>query len=139
MSRFDQLDSAGRSELMAKVRKKDTKPELIVRRVAHAMGYRFRLHRRDLPGTPHLVVPGRQKAVFVHGCFWHRHDCVSCRKRPSKNRDYWLPKLQRNAECDKASRCRLECMGWDVLVFWECQVGDQMFVREWLRRFLEEC
>lgn len=103
------------------IRKVDTKPELVVRRTAHRLGYRFRLHRRDLPGTPDLVFPRLRKVIFVHGCFWHQHDCPLGSKQPSANTDYWLPKLARNVERDRLARKRLADEGWDVLVIWECQ------------------
>src|SRR5690348_17020639 len=92
---------------MRRIRKKDTKPELAVRRMAHAMGYRYRLHRRHLPGTPDLVFPARSKVIFVHGCFWHQHDCRLGNKKPSANIGYWHPKLSRNVQRDAENRSRL--------------------------------
>lgn len=136
MPRFDKLDSAGRSELMATIRKTNTKPELIVRRLAHRLGYRFRLHRRDLPGTPDLVFPGRKKVIFVHGCFWHRHGCDAGRKHPAKNLQYWAPKLQRNQERDTRNLAALDEAGWRSLVLWECQLGDLDAVADRIRDFL---
>lgn len=112
------------TERMSRIRKVDTKPELIVRRIAHALGYRFRLHRRDLPGTPDLVFPGRRKIILVHGCFWHRHDCPDGRKLPRSKPDYWRPKLERNARRDAVDAARLRELGWDVLTLWECQLAD---------------
>ena len=95
------------STQMRSIRKTDTKPELIVRRLAHRMGFRFRLHRRDLPGTPDLVFASRKKVIFVHGCFWHQHQCTLGNKQPRTNRDYWLPKFRRNVE----SRSRKSAQG----------------------------
>jgi DNA mismatch endonuclease, patch repair protein len=106
---------------MRRIRKKNTKPELVVRRLAHGLGYRYRLHRPDLPGTPDLVFPRLRKIVFVNGCFWHQHDCRLGSKQPSLNQSYWLPKLRRNVERDRWARARLVETGWDVLVVWECQ------------------
>jgi DNA mismatch endonuclease, patch repair protein len=109
------------SARMARIRKTNTKPEMVVRRLAHGMGFRYRLHRRDLPGTPDLVFSGLRKVIFVHGCFWHQHDCRLGSKQPTANPAYWLPKLARNVERDlKASR-QLAAAGWEVLVIWECQ------------------
>jgi DNA mismatch endonuclease, patch repair protein len=124
------------SERMRRIRKTDTKPEFVVRRLAHAMGYRFRLYRRDLPGTPDLAFPSRNKAIFVHGCFWHQHDCALGRKQPSTNQHYWLPKLAKNVARDAEARERLAAMGWATLVIWECQTKDQRTIERALRDFL---
>lgn len=124
------------SERMRRIRSVDTKPELVVRRIAHSMGYRFRLHRRDLPGTPDLVFPSRRKAVLVHGCFWHQHDCALGRKQPSTNQQYWLPKLVRNVGRDAVVNEELARMGWSILIIWECETRDPLFVRRALHRFL---
>lgn len=112
------------SERMARIRKVDTKPEMIVRRLAHGLGYRYRLHRSDLPGTPDLVFPRLRKVILVHGCFWHRHDCRDGRKLPNGKPDYWVPKLARNAERDRLAQAKLQELGWDVLVTWECELRD---------------
>lgn len=109
------------TERMRRIRKKDTGPELIVRRLVHAMGYRYRLHRHDLPGSPDLVFGARCKAIFVHGCFWHQHNCKLGRKKPSINTSYWHPKLARNVERDRQNLERLNAIGWDTLVIWECE------------------
>jgi DNA mismatch endonuclease (patch repair protein) len=109
-----------RSEVMSRIRKKDTKPELRVRKVLWAMGYRYRLHRTDLPGTPDLVFVRQRKVVFVHGCFWHQHGC-HLSKLPKSNTQYWHPKLRRNVERDAAARSALESAGWKTLVIWECE------------------
>lgn len=123
---------------MARIRSSDTKPEMLVRRLAHALGYRFRLHRRDLPGKPDLVFPGRQSVIFVHGCFWHQHPDPACRDaRPPRSRtEYWGPKLQRTAERDAENTARLEAGGWRVLVLWECELKDHDVVEERIRQFL---
>jgi DNA mismatch endonuclease (patch repair protein) len=109
------------SARMRLIRKTDTKPELVVRRIAHRMGYRFRLHQHDLPGTPDLIFPRLKKIIFVNGCFWHQHDCRLGAKQPSSNQDYWLPKLIRNVERDRRARALLKGAGWDVLTLWECE------------------
>ena len=105
-----------RSEIMRSVKSKDTAPELIVRRAIRRLGRGYRLHRSDLPGAPDLVFPGRHKVIFVHGCFWHQHDCSRGARLPKANREYWQPKLHRNQERDALHYTRLHALGWDVLV-----------------------
>jgi DNA mismatch endonuclease (patch repair protein) len=122
---------------MRAVKGRDTSCELIVRRAAHSMGYRYRLHRKDLPGKPDLVFPGRRKVIFVHGCFWHQHDCPRGARSPKENQEYWLPKLRRNRERDVAHQARLRKLGWDVLVLWECEVKDRDALTTRIRVFLE--
>lgn len=122
---------------MARIRKADSRPEMAVRRLAHRLGYRFRLHRRDLPGTPDLVFPRFRRIVFVHGCFWHQHDCRLGKKQPVTRREYWAPKLARNVARDSASRTALEAMGWRVLTLWECEIADEAATQEKLRAFME--
>ena len=109
---------------MARVKAANTSPEVAVRRLVHGLGYRFRLHRRNLPGTPDLVLPKHRAVVFVHGCFWHQHDCRRGCRQPATNQAYWIPKLARNVERDAATRNALEELGWRVLTIWECQIGD---------------
>ena len=121
---------------MRRIQKTDTKPEMVVRRMAHGMGFRYRLHRRDLPGTPDLVFTRLKKVIFVHGCFWHQHDCSLGAKQPSANPDYWLPKLARNVERDSIAQSRLADQGWDVLVVWECQTRKPESLAPALSRFL---
>lgn len=121
---MDIVEPATRSRMMSGIRSKDTGPELVVRRMAHALGYRFRLHRRDLPGRPDLVFPGRRKVVFVHGCYWHRHPGCRFATTPSSNRDFWLAKFARNVERDAEVLERLCGQGWDPLVVWECETRD---------------
>jgi len=125
------------SARMRRIRKKDTKPELVVRRLVHRMGYRYRLHRRDLPGTPDLIFPSRRKVIFVHGCFWHQHACRLGGKQPSANRDYWLPKLARNLERDRAAQQALIVLGWDALVIWECEIRSNAGIGGRIHEFLE--
>lgn len=121
---------------MARVRKTDTKPELIVRQTLHAMGFRFRLHRRDLPGTPDIVLPSRRKVIFVHGCFWHQHGCKLSGRLPEVRTDYWQPKLKRNKERDEVATQALKASGWDVLTIWECQTKSQPDLQNRLRAYL---
>jgi DNA mismatch endonuclease (patch repair protein) len=112
------------SAQMRTIRKKDTRPELVVRKLAHALGYRFRLHSRDLPGTPDLTFPSRKKVILVHGCFWHQHACSLGQRIPKSNKTYWLPKLARNVERDKAAKVALAKLGWASLVIWECETRN---------------
>jgi len=124
---------------MRRVRGRDTKPELIVRRLLYAMGFRYRLQARDLPGRPDIVFRGRRKAIFVHGCFWHRHDEPDCRlaRMPKSRLDFWRPKLEGNRQRDLANIERLEALGWRVLLVWECQLKDREQLGNTLRRFVE--
>ncbi len=135
MTRFDDATPTVRAR-MAHIRKTNSKPELIVRRLAHQLGYRFRLHRGDLPGTPDLVFPSRRKVIFVHGCFWHRHTCVAGRKEPSSRRDYWIPKLLRNASRDRETLKAIQSIGWEALVIWECEVKDEHRLKQIITAFL---
>lgn len=122
---------------MQAVGSKDTKPEMTVRRLLHAMGYRFRLHRKDLPGRPDIVLPKYRKAIFVHGCFWHAHGCA--KGRPPKSRqEYWLPKLEQNVERDRTKEEQLSALGWDVYVVWQCEMKDLDALAERLRAFVDE-
>lgn len=121
---------------MRAVRSKDTAPELLVRRLAHRLGYRFRLHRGDLPGHPDLVFPGRRAVVFVHGCFWHGHDCARGARAPKANADYWTAKIGRNVARDEAAVAALQSSGWRVLVLWECQLKDSSALADRLQEFL---
>jgi DNA mismatch endonuclease (patch repair protein) len=126
-----------RSRVMRQVRGRDTGPEMVVRRLVHSMGFRYRLHCRELPGNPDLVFPSRRKIIFVHGCFWHGHACRSGRNRPSSNMGYWIPKLERNKARDRANRKQLKRLGWDVLVVWECQLKRAGGIAARILRFLE--
>ncbi|MGD2131347.1 MAG: very short patch repair endonuclease [Maricaulaceae bacterium] len=122
MSDTDVFTPAQRSAVMARVKSKNTKPEMLVRRAAHALGYRFRLHRKDLPGAPDLVFASRRAVIFVHGCFWHGHDCARGARMPKANAAYWRAKIARNRARDAASTQALEADGWRVLTVWECEL-----------------
>lgn len=119
----DTISKQRRSENMRRIRSKDMKPEMIVRKLSHALGYRHRLHRKNLPGKPDLVYPGRKKVIFAHGCFWHQHGDPDCKiaRRPKSRREYWDPKLDRNVERDQQNQTALQYMGWDYLIVWECE------------------
>jgi DNA mismatch endonuclease (patch repair protein) len=127
---MDIVNKARRSAMMAAIKGKDTKPELLVRRAAHALGYRFRLHRRDLPGSPDLVFPGRRKVIFVHGCYWHRHQGCRLAYVPKSNQEFWLAKFQANHARDQWALADLVATGWDPLVVWECETGDAAGLRD---------
>ncbi len=113
-----------RSAVMRRVKGKDTTPEMAVRKVLTGLGARYRLHRKDLPGSPDIVLPGRRLAVFVHGCFWHGHDCARGARVPKANRDYWVAKVGRNRARDLRTRAELEALGWRVETVWECELKD---------------
>ena len=117
-----------RSSVMRQVKGKGTAPEVKVRRLLTAMGLRYRLHRRDLPGAPDIVMAGRKLAIFVHGCFWHGHDCARGARVPKQNRDYWTAKVGRNRARDEASQAKLAAMGWTPVVVWECELKDEAAV-----------
>jgi len=121
---------------MARIRSKDMKPELVVRRLVHSLGYRYRLHRNDLPGKPDLVLGPRRKVIFVHGCFWHQH--AGCREGriPKSNQTYWQPKLARNVERDQRVQRELAEAGWTVIVVWECEISDLDTLKERISGFL---
>lgn len=135
----DTVTPTRRSEIMSNIRSKGMKPEMAVRRITHAMGYRYRLHGKDLPGKPDLVFPSRRKVIFVHGCFWHQHSDPACRiaRRPKSNRHYWLPKLERTVARDGEHRAELVKRGWEVLVIWECEVVAGNGIAHRIRDFLE--
>jgi DNA mismatch endonuclease, patch repair protein len=126
----------GRSENMRRIRSKDTSPELRVRRLVHRLGYRFRLHRADLPGKPDLVFPARRKVIFIHGCFWHQHKNCSDGRLPKSNAAYWLPKLTRNKSRDAKHKKALSRLGWSYLVLWECQLSSDEALAKSIRSFL---
>ena len=120
---------------MGRIRGKDTAPEMLVRSLVHRMGFRFRIHRSDLPGSPDLVFPGRKKVIFVHGCFWHQHDCKRG-KRPSSNDSFWNSKLDANVQRDKKNIAALEDGNWQVLVVWECETKERTILVGRLEAFL---
>lgn len=121
---------------MSRIRARDTQPEIIVRRLLHAAGYRFRLHRRDLPGKPDLVFAGRRKVVLVHGCFWHRHNCQFGRVKPRTNAAFWEAKRNRNVERDRLVGEELRAGGWQIYIVWECEIKALEPLMRRLRRFL---
>ena len=137
MPRYDPLSAAERSERMSRIRNVDTKPEMIVRRLVHSMGYRYRVHVGDLPGNPDLVFRLRKKVIFVHGCFWHQHGCRQYRQ-PRTKRSFWEPKLTKNKARDSKVRRELRQLGWRALVIWECQVNKETALRIRIKRFLDE-
>lgn len=132
---FDDVPKVVRDR-MSRIRGKDTKPELAVRRAAHRLGYRFRLHRRDLPGSPDLVFPRHRKVIFVHGCFWHQHECCASGRLPRSRINYWHAKLARNVERDHEAVAALEGQGWEVGTIWECEAKDPAKLQGWLMSFL---
>jgi len=134
--RHDPLTKEQRSERMSRIRCADTKPEMAVRRLTHSMGYRYRLHAKELPGHPDLVFRPRKKVVFVHGCFWHQHGCNQYRM-PKRRKDFWLPKLKKNVERDNHAYSQLKSQGWNYLIIWECQLTDTLVLRKRIKDFLE--
>jgi len=124
--RPDTLTVRQRSELMSRIRSKDTKPEWSVRRLVHRMGYRYRLHAKELPGRPDLVFRPRRKVIFVHGCFWHRHEGCPANRMPKTRTDYWQDKLNGNVARDRRNEAALRADGWGVLVIWECDIRGNL-------------
>lgn len=135
---MDTLTPARRSENMRRIRSKDTRPERQVRRLLSGSGYRYRLHRGDLPGSPDIVFTKQRKAIFVHGCFWHQHSRCAAGRLPRSRVGYWGSKLLRNKARDAAARTKLRRMGWSVLVVWECQLDDPASIMRKLKAFLAE-
>ena len=136
MERHDPLTPQQRSERMSRIRRTDTKPELTVRRLVHSMGYRYRLHAKDLPGRPDMVFRSRRKVIFVHGCFWHQHGCKQYRM-PRSRLSFWEPKLEGNVVRDRQSNALLEADGWGVLIVWECELKDLDSLAQRIKNFLE--
>ncbi len=134
---MDRITREQRSHVMSSVRSKNTKPEMTVRRVVHAMGFRYRLHSRKLPGQPDMVFTSRRKIIFVHGCFWHMHEGCPNVRLPKSHTDYWRPKLQGNREKDKQNLRKLHEMGWETLVIWECEIEPLGPLRDRIRQFLD--
>ena len=133
----DSIDQATRSAFMARVRGKNTRPEMIVRKLLFAAGYRYRLHARKLPGSPDLVFPTRKKVIFVHGCFWHRHDGCVASRIPKSRTDYWSEKLNGNKLRDMRNVQALHEAGWQILIVWECQLSNSEMLLKRLRQFLD--
>jgi DNA mismatch endonuclease (patch repair protein) len=125
---------------MSRVRSRDTKPELIVRRLLHALGFRYRLHDRRLPGAPDLVFKSRRKVIFIHGCFWHRHSDPDCKlaRMPKSKLDFWQTKLEGNRLRDLRNQANLDAMGWQYIVVWECELGHKEQLQNRLLAFLSE-
>ena len=134
---YDTLTKAERSQRMSLVKNKDTKPELFIRKLVHGLGYRYRLHGKILPGKPDLVFKSKQKVIFVHGCFWHLHSCHSY-KLPKSRKDFWLPKLEKNASRDRANKEALGQLGYEVLEIWECELKEVETLKEKIINFLED-
>lgn len=125
-----------RSLIMRSVRSKGTKPEMIVRKWLHARGYRFRLHKKNLPGKPDITMPKYKAVIFTHGCFWHRHSCKDGLRLPTSRQEYWIPKLNGNRDRDMRNVAELEKMGWRCLVLWECEIKDRELMERRLKNFL---
>jgi DNA mismatch endonuclease (patch repair protein) len=134
---FDPLSSEQRSERMSRVRGKDTKPELKIRRLVWSLGYRYRLHSKKLPGRPDLVFPSRKKVIFIHGCFWHQHENCRQYRMPRSKLDFWLPKLEGNKKRDAVNLQKLCETGWHSLIVWECQIKDEKEIAKRIIDFLE--
>jgi DNA mismatch endonuclease (patch repair protein) len=130
------MTSAERSRIMRAVKGRDTKPEKAVRHLLHRLGYRYRLHLASLPGKPDLAFPGRQAVIFVHGCFWHGHECRRGARTPKDNRGYWVGKIARNQRRDEAHIGQLTRSGWRVHIVWECETKDQAALQRRLVEFL---
>lgn len=133
---MDNLSRDDRRRTMQRVTAKNTKPEMVVRRLTHALGYRYRLHRSDLPGKPDLVFPSRRAVIFVHGCWWHCHTCKRAQRTPKTNTQYWNEKRSRNRRRDQRVQRQLRRQGWRVMVVWECQLPQPLRLGERIQRFL---
>jgi DNA mismatch endonuclease (patch repair protein) len=136
----DSLTKSERSERMSRVRNRDTMPELAVRKLVHRLGFRYRLHDRSLPGSPDLTFKGQRKAIFVHGCFWHRHPDPDCKlaRMPKSNLDFWRPKLEGNRQRDLRHQSELDAIGWRYLIVWECELRHREQLENRLIAFLAE-
>lgn len=134
--RMDTLSPSQRSERMSRIRARDSAPEVRLRRLVHAMGFRYRLHVKDLPGTPDLVFPSRRAVIFMHGCFWHRHKGCKLARLPKSRLDFWEIKLEENRRRDLLNRRKLRSLGWRVLVVWECELRDPESVSRVVADFL---
>lgn len=134
---MDKLTKERRSQNMAAIRSKGMKPEMAVRSLVHRMGYRFRLHRKDLPGVPDLVFPSLKRVILVHGCFWHQHPGCREGRLPKSRQEYWTPKLHRNVERDDLNARLLREAGWKVLTIWECEIKGGAAVKRKISRFMK--
>ena len=128
-----------RSKVMAKIKSKNTKPEMTVRSLCHELGLRFRLHRKDLPGSPDLVFPKRRLCLFVHGCFWHQHPGCKYAYQPKSRPEFWLQKLQKNVIRDHTAKADLEAMGWRVAIIWECQTKRKDMLALEIETLMADC
>ncbi len=135
---MDTMTPVERGERMSQIRARDTSPEMIVRSFVHALGFSFRLHDRRLPGCPDLVFASRRKVIFVHGCFWHRHNRCDLARLPKSRLEFWLPKLEGNKQRDAQCRRALTALGWSSLVIWECELRDPLKVMFKTLMFLED-
>ena len=135
---MDIVNSKRRSEMMSRIKGRDTAPEIAVRRIAHRSGFRFRLHRKDLPGRPDLVFPRFRAVVFVHGCFWHRHDGCRFAYTPKTRVGFWAGKFSQNVARDRHDEEALRSIGWRILVIWECETRNEATVEELLLDFLRQ-
>jgi DNA mismatch endonuclease, patch repair protein len=134
---LDSLSPAERSEIMARVHSKNSRPELVVRKLVFSLGYRYRLHAKDLPGSPDIVFRKLERVIFVHGCFWHRHAACALARLPKSRLDFWLPKLEGNRNRDEKNKRALLRRGWKVLTIWECQIEARDRLAARIRRFLD--
>jgi len=134
---MDVLTKKQRSYCMSRIRGKDTKPEIAVRKIIHNLGYRYRLYKKNLPGCPDIVLSSHQKIIFVNGCWWHRHNCRLGRRTPKSRLEYWLPKLRKNKERHKTNLQKLRRDGWKVLTVWECQTKNPSKLTNKLETFLK--
>ena len=135
---MDVYSRSKRSEVMSRVRGKDTRPEMVVRRLVHALGYRYVLHSKKISGHPDLAFPSRMKVIFVHGCFWHQHPGCKHSAPPASRQEYWIPKLKANIERDRKNVEKLSREGWQVLVLWECELNARDTLESRLVDFLAE-
>lgn len=134
----DTLSPEERSERMSRVRGKDSAPEMRLRRIVHGSGFRYRLHVKNLPGSPDMVFPKRKAVVFMHGCFWHRHEGCKLARLPKSRLGFWVEKLEANRQRDKRNQGLLMEMGWRVLVVWECQLRDTVAISRTVTEFLKD-
>jgi DNA mismatch endonuclease (patch repair protein) len=135
---MDNLTPSQRKKAMANVKSQDTNPEMKVRHLVHSLGYRYRLHRKNLPGNPDLTFPRFKKVIFVHGCFWHQHEGCPASKRPTSNTSYWNQKLDRNVKRDKSNQDKLNKLKWSPLILWECQTRNEEVLKRILLNFFSE-
>tara|TARA_Y100000031_G_C8154477_1_gene353948 strand:+ start:541 stop:978 length:438 start_codon:yes stop_codon:yes gene_type:complete len=138
---MDKISIKSRSKNMQNIRSRDTKPEITVRKMIFSMGYRYRIHYNKLPGKPDIVFPGKKKAIYVHGCFWHQHENVNCKivHFPKSRLEYWLPKFQRTKERDISQQIEIKKMGWASLIIWECELDKLDLLKNKIMIFIKDC